>query len=158
MLPENSSSVGECMPAGAGSVQNPAPRAVLQKGLTAECFPRAVRILCGNDYNWVFAQAERSRDGLFTVLARWRGDTAARLGLAVSKKAARRAVDRNRIKRLVREGFRHRQMAVRGLDIVVIARQGIGSRGNCELRRSLNGHWSRLRKVQEKKARYLTRS
>jgi ribonuclease P protein component len=82
------------------------------------------------------------------VLCRWRGDGTTRLGLAVSRKTARRAVDRNRIKRRVREGFRLRQGLLSGLDIVVIARPGIARYGNDELQRSLATHWSRLEKLK----------
>lgn len=43
-----------------------------------------------------------------------------RLGLAVAKKMFRKAVERNRIKRLIREAFRHERPAWKcGLDIVV---------------------------------------
>jgi ribonuclease P protein component len=146
---------GASQPAGADAGQQRIPRVALKTDPRTERFPKASRLLCGADYDWVFAQAERSRDALFTVLARWRGDTGSRLGMAVSKKAARRAVDRNRIKRLVREGFRQKQEALGGLDIVVIARQGIGSRGTSELRRSMDAHWSRLKKVQDKKTGHL---
>lgn len=46
----------------------------------------------------------------------------ARLGLVVGKKHLKKAVDRNRFKRLVRESFRHHQEQLKGLDIIVLAR------------------------------------
>jgi ribonuclease P protein component len=66
------------------------------------------------------------------------------LGLAISRKAARRAVDRNRLKRQVRESFRHRQQELDGFDLVVMARGGVLSVSNAELRESLERHWTRL--------------
>lgn len=42
-----------------------------------------------------------------------------RLGLIVAGKVVRRAVGRNRVKRLLREVFRTRQQALAGLDLVV---------------------------------------
>lgn len=45
----------------------------------------------------------------------------ARLGLVIGKKKAKRAVDRNAIKRRIREQFRQRQHQFPCLDIVVVA-------------------------------------
>jgi ribonuclease P protein component len=46
-----------------------------------------------------------------------------RLGLASSKRIARRSVDRNRMKRLAREAFRRHAAKTAGLDLVVAPRQ-----------------------------------
>ncbi len=116
-----------------------------------EAFPRTARLIRGDEYSWVFARADRSRDHCFTVLARKRGGNGSRLGLAVSKKAVRRAVDRNRVKRMVRESFRKEREALRGLDVVVVARQGVGRRTRSELHRSMTAHWIRVKKVQDRK-------
>lgn len=45
-----------------------------------------------------------------------------RLGLAVSKKVDKRAVGRNRIKRLVREWFRYQRQRLPSCDLVVVAK------------------------------------
>ena len=47
------------------------------------------------------------------------GNTEARLGLVVAKKLLKRAVDRNRVKRVVREQFRLRRSALPAVDLVV---------------------------------------
>lgn len=50
-----------------------------------------------------------------------------RLGLVVSKRVGRRAHDRNRIKRLIREFFRlYREYLDPPADVVVVAKQGAG--------------------------------
>ncbi|KJV36605.1 ribonuclease P [Luteibacter yeojuensis] len=46
----------------------------------------------------------------------------ARLGLAISKRCSKRAVDRNRIKRLAREAFRRARPELPHVDILVMAR------------------------------------
>lgn len=54
-----------------------------------------------------------------------RGAGAARLGILVSKKHAARAVERNRIKRCIREAFRLEQEALGALDLLVRPPYGI---------------------------------
>lgn len=68
----------------------------------------------------------------------------ARLGLAVGIKAAGNAVKRNRIKRLARESFRHRQHDMPALDIVVNARPAATTSSSAEIRASLQSHWDRI--------------
>ena len=48
--------------------------------------------------------------------------TEPRLGLAISKKACRLAVSRNRIKRQIREYFRQHKQQLAGHDYVILAR------------------------------------
>lgn len=106
-------------------------------------FPRAVRLLNGADYQRVFKQARKASDQHFTVLARANPGAGARLGLAVAKKQARRAVDRNRLKRLIRESFRHHQDLLAGLDLVVMIRPACLRSDNASLRLSLEKLWQK---------------
>ena len=71
----------------------------------------------------------------------------ARLGLAISKKQCRKAVARNRLKRIVRESFRQRQCALAGLDIVVLNQPASAQAANAALHASLERHWQRLEDV-----------
>lgn len=107
-------------------------------------FPRSARLLHGADFNHVFASAVRSGDHCLTVLARDNGGRQARLGLAIARRRVRRAVDRNRIKRLARETFRQHRQTLDGLDLVVMARDGAGRRSNADLHASLCAHWNSL--------------
>lgn len=65
----------------------------------------------------------------------------------MAKKHVRRAVERNRIKRLVRESFRRHRDELAGLDIVVLVRPGIAQAGNASLLASLDHHWERLNRA-----------
>lgn len=117
------------------------PAAESSRGL-----PKSARLRRRRDFQWVFSNAVRSADRYFTALARRRDGGEGRLGLAISVRRAGRHVTRNRIKRLVRESFRHRRDRLNGLDIVVMARRGARDATNAELYQSLARHWDRLAK------------
>lgn len=74
------------------------------------------------------------------VLARNNGLSHPRLGLAISKKSLPLAVQRNRIKRLSRETFRHLQQQLGGIDIVVLSRHGLATQDNTRVRQALEKH------------------
>jgi len=64
--------------------------------------------------------------------------------MAIARKQIRRAVDRNRLKRLVRETFRSHRAGLAGLDLVVMARSAAVEADNATLAASLARHFSRL--------------
>ncbi len=66
-----------------------------------------------------------------------------RLGITVSKKVSRKAVQRNRIKRLVREYFRHNQESLSGYDVIFNAYPGCAELNNSEINRLLDTLWQR---------------
>jgi len=108
-------------------------------------FPKRARLLKPADFSRVFKDPIRSSDRLFTILAMPNAESdLPRLGLAISKKHARRALDRNRIKRIVRESFRHQQPNLPAVDFVVMARESTLKASNQELFASLSQHWNRL--------------
>jgi ribonuclease P protein component len=114
-------------------------------------FPRQFRLLSSGDFQQVFKRTEyRSVDQRLTVLARQNDLAQARLGLAISKRIIKTAVGRNRVKRLVRESFRHHQQALSGLDIVVLNRKSAPQANNPELTQALQIHWQRIAKQLSK--------
>jgi ribonuclease P protein component len=109
-------------------------------------FPRTARLLDKAQFQQVFGDARKSIDPYFTVLARRNPHSGARLGLAIAKKCARRAVDRNRLKRLVRESFRIERADLPDVDLVVMCRRDAIAADNPRLAASLARHWARIRK------------
>lgn len=114
--------------------------------MKARRFTRQQRLLQAIEFSRVFDKPDRRSDKFFTILYISNNSGIGRLGMAISKKRARRAVDRNRIKRLVRETFRHHQQELTGLDIVVLARDPAASTNNPVLQKSLKNHWQQLQK------------
>jgi len=79
----------------------------------------------------------------------------ARFGLVISKKNAGIAVQRNRLKRLGREVFRHRNDQLPSIDIVLIAKPGVSSLSNPAILDLLNRLVDTL--IEQYKKHILTR-
>jgi ribonuclease P protein component len=96
----------------------------------------------------VFEQAVVSADASFKVLGRLAAQHKSRLGMAVSRQVEKRAVQRNRLKRLVRESFRTHYLSDPArhppVDIVVLPRRPAVSASNEQLFDQLSSHWQRI--------------
>jgi ribonuclease P protein component len=89
-------------------------------------------------------RGRRHRDELFTLYYLGNEFGHARLGLAVSRKTAPRAVDRNRLRRQIRESFRRHIPDIADLDIVVMAQPRATLSDNARLRAALSEHWKHI--------------
>ncbi len=108
-------------------------------------FTKSLRLLCAADFKPVFDDAPlRASHQYFLILARFNQQAQPRLGLVMAKKHMKLAVQRNRMKRLIRESFRTQQEALSGLDIVVLSRKGMDSLSNSEFSQQLNQQWQRI--------------
>ncbi len=108
-------------------------------------YPRSYRLLTAPQYQRVFRHCEvKFNDRFITVLAVANGMGHARLGTAISIKASGNAVERNRIKRLLRESFRLHRDILGGYDLVVLVRPGISSRSNQQILKALDTHWHKI--------------
>lgn len=107
-------------------------------------FGKAARLRHPQAFRRVFSDGRRYVDAHFVVIAAESTGDRARLGMAISRRRARRAIDRNRIKRLVRESFRQRSAKLPAVDIVVLARSGTSAQRNAVLFASLERHWDRV--------------
>jgi ribonuclease P protein component len=89
---------------------------------------RRARISRSGDFDAVYRRGRSVADRVMVVYAFRRPDAApgepARLGLSVSRKVGG-AVERNRVKRVLRERFAQVAGRLEGVDVVVIARAGL---------------------------------
>ncbi|MGE5153857.1 MAG: ribonuclease P protein component [Bdellovibrio bacteriovorus] len=106
--------------------------------------PSARRLRKPEDFRRVFARPRRLAGDGFTVLVRRGATLGPRLGLAISKRCARRAVDRNRIKRIARESFRHRLRSLPPVDVVVLCGRDVLKLSPSRLRATLDNAWDRI--------------
>lgn len=119
--------------------------------LSGFCFSREKRLLKAADYKSVFDAADfKFPHKNLLVLANYTGNKNARLGLVVAKKNAKLAVQRNRLKRIVRESFRQQQAELVGLDIIVLVRPGLWQQQNEQIRQILQDSWRRMIKQRNK--------
>jgi len=98
-------------------------------------------------FSRVFRQGVVSADAGFKVLGCNTGQPHSRLGMAVSRQVDRRAVGRNRLKRIIRESFRlHYLSDNKGqpVDVVVLPRRQAAAICNKRLFDQLARHWNRI--------------
>lgn len=68
----------------------------------------------------------------------------ARLGMAIAKRYVPLSVERNRVRRIIRESFRHYQADLKAVDIVVFTQKALHQQSNTCLQEDLNDQWQTL--------------
>ena len=107
-------------------------------------FPRRYRLLTPADFKRVFAKPRKNNKKVLIAYSRVNEKDSSRLGMAFSKKAVRKSVERSRLKRICRESFRMHCFGAIGVDIVLLARPGLEHKSNQQLRLILNNIWRSL--------------
>jgi ribonuclease P protein component len=112
--------------------------------LPAAGFNKQERLVTQTDFQTVFAKPQRT--GSKNLLALWQVNhfSHARIGIITSKRVARLAVTRNRIRRILRESFRHTKHSLGAIDIVLLTRQSCASLSSLELRKEADSLWKRV--------------
>lgn len=106
--------------------------------------PREARIRRAGDFAAMRNASGRLGGRCFSVRFRPNGLDHARLGLAISKRVSKRAVERNRIKRLLRESFRHIRHQLPPVDFLFMAREQAAGLPGPELLAELELLWKKL--------------
>lgn len=110
-------------------------------------FPKESRLLTSADYSAVFDHTHyKVSCRHFLILATKNEANSKRLGIVIAKKNVAKAVERNRIKRQIRECFRksHRQLG--SVNLVVLARRDTDKLSNSQLTNNLDSLWLDLEK------------
>lgn len=113
-------------------------------GMGLYSLPRAARLLKAGDFAALRGKSKRISVRHFVAEFSANGQTTCRLGQAVSRRVSKRAVDRNRIKRLVRESYRLVRSGLPAVDILLIARSSAVPAPAGELRDDLAALWNKL--------------
>ena len=69
--------------------------------------------------------------------------------MAISKKKLQSAVQRNRLKRIIRESFRHHKTSLAGKDVVVLANNNVHKAKDQALTRSLESIGKKIEKCEK---------
>lgn len=123
-------------------------------------FPKSSRLLNSHDYSQVFDKVDlRVSSKHFLLLCRKQNTRSnqgscntnqSRMGIIVAKKNTKLAVQRNRIKRLLRESFRNKRQSLPIFDIVVLSKKGVDHLDNALINEELQYLWRKLvRKSQQ---------
>ena len=107
-------------------------------------FNRESRLLTPGHFKNVFENASRFSSQHFTILITHNPTDDNRLGLAIAKKRVKLAVQRNRIKRLVRENLRLNQENLPSIDMVVMVKSGIDKLDNSEINKQIESIWRKI--------------
>ena len=95
------------------------------------------------DFTNAFSSHNRSSDDFFLFLVVDNNTELARLGLAVPKKNISKAVERNKIKRFIRESFRLRKERLKGKDVVVFVKKQVDVKQD-KIGQILTKHWDQI--------------
>ncbi|PCJ43551.1 MAG: ribonuclease P protein component [SAR86 cluster bacterium] len=101
-------------------------------------FSKASRLLGPSQYSTVFQKADFKLSAATMLLLVKKSVLPPRLGVIVAKKNVKSAVQRNRLKRIIRESFRLRQEEFGTIDLVFLARRGLDKMNNQEASIQIN--------------------
>ncbi|HBW83206.1 MAG: ribonuclease P protein component [Gammaproteobacteria bacterium] len=111
--------------------------------MATQSYPKTSRLLNTSDYSAVFDQNTiKASSRYFLIIAKFGNNHSTRLGLIVAKKHIPTSVERNRLKRLIRDSFRTLTPLPRHLDMIVLVRKPAKNIQNRQAFQSLNTLWS----------------
>lgn len=112
-----------------------------------QAFLKNKRLLNSKEFDAVFKNKDyRIGTSEFLVLAKHNSEPQSRIGMVIGKKSVKNAVNRNKVKRAIRETFRKNHHPESKLDIVIVARSGVNKTLTTSLQFGLTKIWADLSK------------
>lgn len=112
--------------------------------VTVAGLPPVARLRRAADFRALQKPTGRLGSACFRIRYRDNAVGFARLGQAISRRVSKRAVDRNRIRRVVRESFRAVRHQLPPVDVLIVAGNPAAARTRGQLREELDSLWQRL--------------
>lgn len=108
-------------------------------------FGKDKRLLNAQDFKAVFDKSNKKiHSKHLLTFVKYNQHSHPRLGLAITKKKLKNANDRNRLKRLIREHFRHHQHQIQNLDLVFIVKISFTKQDYSAIKAEINEIFSKL--------------
>ena len=116
------------------------PRSARKEG-----YSRCYRFSAQGSFGSVLRGSRKIRGRLSTIhVVPARTEASSRLGIALTRKLVPRSVDRNRVKRLVREAFRCHVVKLAGVDCVVMLRERFDDANTRPLLAEIRAHFDQI--------------
>lgn len=113
--------------------------------LVSKKFPKTLRLRANTEFQLHFKTATKKIvNSHFIALIKSNNLGRPRIGISLTKKKIASAAERNRIKRIVRESFRHKQDQLPPVDIVIVAKHKIQDTPSELLRTKLEQQWQEI--------------
>lgn len=112
-------------------------------------FPRGSRLVSKLDFKFVFDKPRKISSQHLKILYRINALSQPRLGIIAAKSILRLAVDRNRVRRIIRESFRQHYADLGAVDVIVMLSKAVGKTEGKALREEIDEIWVRTSSLRK---------
>ncbi|CAN5415811.1 ribonuclease P protein component [soil metagenome] len=112
--------------------------------LVDKTFTRKDKMLSSKAFLRVFKSSRKIHVRGFAIQASANDLGYPRLGMVIAKKNLAKAVARNKVKRLIREGFRIRKNQIAARDVIIFTTKEVSSLTKADLDACLNNLWDKI--------------
>ena len=117
--------------------------------MTDFSFTKSHRLLTPTVFRHVFDAPDRKlHQAHLMAFVRQNDNLGPRIGMAITKKKVPTAVNRNKVKRHIRERFRHVSSELKSMDIVFIVKKSVNDLSNKKLDKQINDIFNKIKKIK----------